>query len=163
MAHMHDYTLTFTDEDEAFRVLWTLGFVKHDDNQDIIWDESRVSPGVLLITVHEVRDRTVRPSVGVTPQQTIPGFHMAIALFEDDPLRDELDNLSNRVLRMARNRNMATKTTAFHQYAVRTRNMPEGIATDTRAEHVERSGGEIQKVMVQHSYEVLGSNYPDPL
>ena len=151
-----DHLLTFPNEDAAHAILKSLGFTSKDEEDNIIWDRSRVDPGVSLITADAVYD-TSDPPVLITPQQTVSGFHVTISLPEAS---EELDDLPDKVLRVAENRSKAARTKKFHEYAEPTRGMPDGIASDTAAEHVERSGGKVQRMKFRISPRFLGSDYP---
>ncbi len=155
-----DHLLTFPDENAAFGVLQNLGYAFRDEDDNIVWDRSRVDPGVKLTTADAVFD-TSDPPVLITPEQTIAGFHITISLPEVDA---SLEALPQKFLRVLENRGIATKSKKFHEYAEEFLSLPEGIATDTPVEQINRGvGGKIDNLKFRISPRFLGSDYPDPL
>ena len=157
-----DHLLTFPNENAAFGVLQSLGYTSKDEDDNIVWDRSRVDPGVKLITADAVWDNSDPENpILVSPQETIAGFHITISLPEAD---DVLEALPQKFLRVLENRGIATKSKKFHEYAEDFKSLPEGIASDTLAEHVNRGvGGQIDNLNFRISPRFLGSDYPDPL
>jgi len=156
---MIDHLLTFPNETAAHNTLSKLGFGSVDADSNLVWDRSRVDPGVKLITADAVWD-TSDPPVLVTPEQVVPGFHVTIAL---PRASRRLHRIAGRALRVVENRRKARRRAKFHEYAERIEDMTEGVATDLDAAHITRVAGKIDKLKFRISPRFLGSDYPDPL
>ena len=157
MANRIDHLLSFANETAAFNVLKNLGFAKLDKLDNIVWDRSRVDPGVKLITADAVVDTSVFPTVIITPEQTILGFHLSIALLEAS---DALEAIPPKALRVIENRGLATATSKFHEYAMPFKGLPEGVATDMPPGLINRAGGVIENLNFTISPRFAGSDYP---
>ena len=158
---MIDHLLTFANEQAAAGVLQSLGFATVD-GQDIIWDTSRVVPNMKLTTAEAVWDLSdPQNPVLVTPEETISGFHISIAL----PIAsDALETIPASALRVLENRGEANKNKQFHEYAVSFKSLPEGVASDTPPGQLKRDpNGDINELTYRISPRFLGSDYPDPL
>jgi len=160
MAQLIDHTLTFANEAAAFAVLENLGFAGRDDENNLVWDRSRVDPGVKLITADAVWDHTdLDNPILISPEETIAGFHISIALPEAS---DALEALPGNVLRVIENRELATSIKAFHEYAVAHKSLPEGVASNMPVGDINRQGGKIENLTFKTSPRFLGSDYPVP-
>ncbi len=159
MTEMIDHLVGFPNENAAHGVLQSLGFSFRNEEDNIVWDRSRVDPGVRLITADAVFDTTVNPPVLITPEETIAGFFISIALPEAS---DELEGIPGNALRLIENRGLATATSKFHEYAVPTAGLPEGAAANMPASQINRVGGVIENLTFKVSPRSLGSDYPVP-
>ena len=166
MAHMIDHLVGFSDEARAFTVLSQLVFdgraIAGRNNEGfMVWDTSRVDPSVKLITADPVLDLTGPSPVLISPEQTIPGFFITIAL---PSASEELAGLTNNALRVVEDRDKADPTMEFHQYAVtKLTGLPEGLAGDMKANHRKRTGGKVRGLHFQISPRFAGHKYPPAL
>ncbi len=166
MTDVVDHLMTFPNEEAAFGVLSLLGFARRNEANVIVWKRSVVDPGpgippsgIQMITADVVLDTTVFPAVVITPEQTIAGFHITIALHEAS---DELATLPSPFLRMIENRGLATASSKFHEYAASHANLPEGVASDMPPGQINRVGGVIENLKFRINPRFFGSDYPDP-
>jgi len=156
---MIDHLLTFANETAAHTALKKLGFGSVDEESNVVWDRSRVDPGVKLILADAVWDNTDPENpVLVTPQQVVPGFHITISLPEASKALH-----ATGAVQVVENRTKATRAKKFYEYAEPLEDMTAGIATDTKAEYFELKTGKIDKMKFRISPRFLGSDYPDPL
>ena len=149
-----DHLLTFSNEAAALGVLTPMGFAPSGR-----WDRSYVDPGVRLITADPVWDTTDPDNhILVSPEEIISGFHITIALPEVSAALEALG--PQKFLRVIEDRGLATAASKFHEYAVSTVGLPEGVATEMPAAQLNRVGGVIENVTFKISPRFLGSDYP---
>ena len=78
---MIDHILVFPDEATAFKVLIPLGMGNNDNKGKNFWNQSFVIPNIQIITSEAVWDMSnPQKPVLKSPQVTLPGFWIAIAL-----------------------------------------------------------------------------------
>ncbi len=150
-----DHLLTFPNETAALGVLTPMGFAPNG-----VWDRRIVDPGVKLITVDRVMGSTTEDP-NLIEQETIPGYHVSIALPEAS---EALEGIPPKALRVIENRELTGPDKAFHEYAVSFKGLPEGVASDMPAAQVNRVGGKIENLKFRISPRwYWHTEYPDPL
>ena len=93
----------------------------------------------------------------MTPEEVVSGFHITISLPTPSL---PLHGIINKALRVIEDRGKANKTKKFHEYAVPFGTLTDGVASDTKAEHMNKAGGKIESLAFRISPRFLGSNYP---
>ena len=142
-----EHLLTFPNEAAAFAALEPLGFAVRNKANNLVWDTGRVDPTVRLITSDD-------------PFETIAGFHLTISL----PVASVvLEALADDVLRVIEDRDLATPSKAFHEYAASLPSLKNGVAKNLPASQLNKQAGKIVNLKFRISPRPLGSEYPEPL
>jgi hypothetical protein len=79
------------------------------------WDQSRVIPGISIITAEAVYEGEGMDRKLVSPEEVLPGFWVAIALTE---LSTTLRDLPNEACRLITDRDAANAGGTFQQFTV---------------------------------------------
>ena len=93
---MIDNILHFADEAAAQAALPSYCVTDADGIKH--WDQSRVIPGLSIITAEAVWDNSGERPVLVSPEVTLPGFWLAIGLSSSSSLRADLAAMDECVL-----------------------------------------------------------------